>query len=211
MKWEGPFTLVGAAAIVLFSGAALGLAPYLQLEHLAPSPGLKPYDTMSALGRSIYVSEGCAYCHSQQPRDPSQAPDMERGWGRPSVPSDYVYDYPHQLGTMRTGPDLMNVAARLPSEDWHYLHLYQPRAVTPGSIMPSYPYLFAHVAEAKPGDRVIQVPDEWKAQPGVVIATAEARALVAYLLTLDHTAPVDVLPDPTGPASGEPLAQGGQP
>ena len=129
------------------------------------------------------------YCHSQQPRDPSQAPDMTRGWGRPSVPGDYVYDYPHQLGTMRTGPDLLNVGARLSSADWHHLHLYQPRAVADWSIMPSYPFLYELKEEAAPDDVVVKVPEAWKPGEGVVVATEKARALVAYLLSLDRTAP----------------------
>jgi len=73
--------------------------PYLLLHNLAPPPGLKPYN-------------------AQQPRDPAQAPDMTRGWGRPSVTADYAYDIPHLLGTSRTGPDLFNIGARQPSEDW---------------------------------------------------------------------------------------------
>ena len=143
-----------------------------------------------ARGRALYVSEGCAYCHSQQPRDPMQAPDGERGWGRPSVPGDYVGDLPHQLGTMRTGPDLHSVGARLPSREWHAVHLYQPRAVSPWSVMPGYPYLFEHRAAAVEGDVVVAVPDEWKREPGVVVARAEALDLIAYLQSLDHTAPV---------------------
>lgn len=192
MKSEGLAVVVGSAAIVLFAGGALVLAPYLQLDHIEPSPGLEPYAEIEARGRAIYVSDGCAYCHSQQPRDPSQAPDGERGWGRPSVPGDYAYDYPHQLGTMRTGPDLMNVAVRLPSADWHHLHLFQPRAVTPGSIMPSYRYMYVVKPEAEPGDVVVQVPADWQREPGVVVASDDAKALVAYLSTLDHTGPVAV-------------------
>lgn len=190
MSAEALATAVGSAAIVLFAGGALVLAPYLQLEHIEPSPGLLPYTPEEAMGRGVYVSEGCVYCHSQQPRDPSQAPDDQRGWGRPSVPGDYAYDYPHQLGTMRTGPDLFNVGARLPSADWHYLHLYQPRAVSPVSVMPSYAYLFEHVDARRPGDVVVTIPAEVQRAPGVVVATPEAQALVRYLLRLDHTAPV---------------------
>jgi cytochrome c oxidase cbb3-type subunit 2 len=190
MNSEAISTALGSAGIVLFAGFALVLAPYLQLDGAEPSPGLEPYTALEAEGRDVYVSEGCVYCHSQQPRDPQQAPDGERGWGRPSVPGDYVYDYPHQLGTMRTGPDLFNVGARLASDDWHYLHLYQPRAVSPGSVMPGYPYLFEHKEAAGPDDRVVVVPDDWLRSPGVVVARPEAVALVAYLLDLDHTAPV---------------------
>lgn len=195
MSTEALATAVGATGILLVAGGALVLAPYLQLAEVAPSPGLTPYTALEAAGRDRYVSEGCAYCHSQQPRDPAQAPDMERGWGRPSVPGDYVYDMPHQLGTMRTGPDLMNVGARLPSADWHHVHLYQPRAVAPWSVMPSYAYLYEHKEAAAPGDVVVQVPAAHQRAPGVVVARPEAVALVAYLLKMDHTAPVVALDD----------------
>lgn len=190
MNNEVMYTLVGATGILLFAGGALVLAPYLQLASVAPTPGLEPYTVAQARGREVYVSEGCAYCHSQQPRDPAQAPDGQRGWGRPSVPGDYVYDYPHQLGTMRTGPDLFNVGARLPSEAWHFVHLYQPRATSPGSIMPSHPYLFVHKPAAEPGDVVVDVPQEWRRDAGVVVAGPDAVALVAYLTALDHSAPL---------------------
>src|SRR3546814_20662406 len=73
----------------------------------------------------------------------SDLPDAQRGWGRAAVASDYVYDSPHQLGTMRTGPDLLNVGARLPSRAWHLTHIYQPRPIFGWSIMPAYPYLFS--------------------------------------------------------------------
>lgn len=190
MSIEAASTALGATAILLFAGGALVLAPYLQLAEVAPSPGSRPMTEAEARGRALYVSEGCAYCHSQQPRDPMQAPDGERGWGRPSVPGDYVGDLPHQLGTMRTGPDLHSVGARLPSREWHAVHLYQPRAVSPWSVMPGYPYLFEHKASAVEGDVVVAVPDEWKREPGVVVARAEALDLIAYLQSLDHTAPV---------------------
>lgn len=191
MTNEALITFVGSTGILFFAGGMLVLAPYLQLEDVEPSPGLEPYTSMEARGREHYVSLGCVYCHSQQPRDPGQAPDVARGWGRPSVPGDYVYDYPHQLGTMRTGPDLFNVGARLASEEWHLVHLYQPRAVVEGSIMPSYPFLFHHVDQPRYGERVVPVPEELKREPGkTVVASMEALELSAYLLSLDHTDPV---------------------
>lgn len=191
MTNEALTTLLGSTAILFFAGGALVLAPYLQLEPVAASPGLEPYTANAQRGRDLYVSLGCVYCHSQQPRDPGQAPDGARSWGRPSVPGDYVYDYPHQLGTMRTGPDLFNVGARLASEDWHLVHLYQPRAVVENSIMPSYPFLFFHVDTPEPGSRVVSVPPEHVREPGkIVVASMEALELTEYLLALDHTAPV---------------------
>src|SRR3546814_2050223 len=77
-----------------------------------------------------------------------------------ALPIYYVYDSPHQLGTMRTGPDLLNVGARLPSRDWHLTHLYQPRASFGWSMMPAYPYLFEVKERADPGDVVISLPED---------------------------------------------------
>ena len=99
---------------------------------------------------------------------------------------------------MRTGPDLFNIGARQPSKDWHLGHLYQPRAYTPGSIMPSYPFLFeVRQGAAKPGETVITLPPAY-AKPGeTVVAKPEALALVNYLIGLDHTyVPLPPLPAP---------------
>ncbi len=179
--------IVGAAVILLFACFALVLAPYLQLRD-APSPrGLKPYTESQLRGRDQYVGLGCVYCHSQQPRAPSQAPDRARGWGRPSIPGDYTNDYPHLLGTMRTGPDLFNIGARQPSQTWHLLHLYQPRAVESESIMPAFPFLFEVVDEPSPGAVTVTVPQPWGPESGTVVAKREALDLVAYLIALDHT------------------------
>ena len=103
--------------------------------------------------------------------------------------SDYFYDQPHQLGTMRTGPDLQNVGARLPSEGWHMTHLYQPRAIYDWSIMPAYPYLFEIKDKAAPGDVVVTLPERYAPKGKVVVARPQARDLVAYLRSLDRTFP----------------------
>lgn len=187
--------LAGAALILLYATLLLVVMPTVQLRAaVQPPEGLQPYSESELRGRRQYIALGCLYCHSQQPRDPSQAPDMARGWGRPSVPADYVYDDPHLLGTMRTGPDLFNIGARQPSIDWHLAHLYQPRAVVPGSTMPAYPFLFEHVDEPLPGQHVVRLPDPWAPRTGVIVARPEAMDLVAYLLALDHTYPVPALP-----------------
>ena len=141
-------------------------------------------------GREVYIANGCAYCHTQQPRDRNFGPDAERGWGRASVPADYVYDKPHLLGSMRTGPDLFNIGARQPSKDWHLGHLYQPRAYVPGSIMPAYPYLFYVKAAAEDGEQVLTLPPGYSPAGKVVVPTPEVLDLVKYLQGLDHTYPV---------------------
>jgi cytochrome c oxidase cbb3-type subunit 2 len=182
--------VVGAMLILSLATALLVVMPYMLLKDTQPPPGLKPYNDQQLIGRQSYIANGCIYCHSQQPRDVAQAPDALRGWGRASVAADYAYDTPHLLGTMRTGPDLFNIGARQPSRDWHLGHLYAPRAYTPGSIMPSYPYLFeVRQGTAKPDEVVVNLPPAF-AKPGqVVIAKPEVRALVDYLISLDHTYP----------------------
>jgi len=198
--------VVGAMLILSGATALLVVMPYLLLKDLPPPPGLKPYTALQLQGRQVYIANGCLYCHSQQPRDIAQAPDALRGWGRASVAADYAYDTPHLLGTMRTGPDLLNIGARQPSRDWQLGHLYAPRAYTPGSIMPAYPYLFeVRQGDARPGEVVVNLPPA-HAKPGqVVVARAEALALVDYLISLDRTYPA-LKPLPT-PGSAEKRAR----
>ena len=194
----------GAMVSLAVATAALVVLPYMQVRDITPPEGLKPYTSAQQRGRDVYIASGCVYCHTQQPRDRNLGPDHERGWGRASVPGDYVYDKPHLLGSMRTGPDLFNIGVRQPSKDWHLGHLYQPRAYVPGSIMPAYPYLFETKAAAEPGDEVVKLPPGHGPSQGVVVARPEALDLVKYLQGLDHTYPV--LPAPprsaAGPAAG---------
>lgn len=183
MKQTFGFVLV-ASGILLYATVLLVLIPYLQIDAAGPEKYLLPYSDLEQKGRDIYVTSGCMYCHSQQPREKNSGTDHLRNWGRASTPGDYAYDYPHQLGTMRTGPDLFNIGVRQPSEDWHLVHLFQPRAVLPNSVMPSYPYFFAIKDKRDYGDRVVQVPEAYKPKDKVVVAKPEALALVAYLKAL---------------------------
>jgi len=182
--------LGGAMTALAFATAALVIVPRLQLAGEPAPAGLKPYSAAQLRGRQVYIANGCIYCHSQQPRDTAQAPDVRRGWGRASVAADYVYDKPHLLGTMRTGPDLFNVGARQPSVDWHLGHLYQPRAYAPGSLMSAYPFLFQLKDAAAPGDRIVHLPAGVIPPDKVLVARQEALDLVAYLTALNHTYPV---------------------
>lgn len=181
--------LTGAMVTLALATSVLVVVPYLQLSELKPAAGLRDYSSAQLRGREQYIQNGCLYCHSQQPRDKAQAPDAQRGWGRASVAADYVYDNPHLLGTMRTGPDLFNIGARQPSVDWHLGHLYQPRAYVEGSIMPSYPYLFDIKDKAENGDKVVTLPPGVAPAGKVVVAKPEALDMVQYLLGLDHTYP----------------------
>lgn len=182
--------LIGAMVMLGVATSALVVIPYLQVAGVPPTPGLKPYSAAELRGREQYIAHGCVYCHSQQPRALGFAPDAQRGWGRASVAGDYAFDTPHLLGTMRTGPDLLNIGARQPSVQWHLGHLYQPRAYVPGSIMPSYPYLFEMKTEAEAGDVVVQLPAESALAGQVLVATPAANDLVSYLISLDRTQPL---------------------
>jgi cytochrome c oxidase cbb3-type subunit 2 len=187
--------IAAAAMILLFAALMIVVMPAVQLQASSrPPEGLEPYSEQAARGREVYVSLGCVYCHSQQPRDPAVAPDATRGWGRPAVPGDYAYDSPHLLGTMRTGPDLLNIGARQPSVDWHLTHLYNPRAVMARSIMPSYPFLFEIRPQPLDGDVVVKLPPGHAPESGVVVARRDALDLVQYLLELDRTYPVEEIP-----------------
>ncbi|MEW6512045.1 MAG: cbb3-type cytochrome c oxidase subunit II [Bacteroidota bacterium] len=190
-------------SFVFFAGVLATLAlgwvgivgvPDIMIGTLQPAPELKRYTQEQLFGRDIYIREGCLYCHSQQVRAEGYGADQGRFWGRPSVPADYVYDAPHLLGTMRTGPDLFNIAVRQPSEAWHLLHLYNPRLVADGSLMPPFPWLFVEKETPGPGEQPLALPDSVAPKGKVVVPSEEARALVAYLLGLDHTYPVSQVP-----------------
>ena len=206
---ENEVKLAAGAMVTLgLATAALVVLPYIQVRDVQPPEGLKPYTSSELRGRASYIANGCVYCHTQQPRDKSFGPDAERGWGRATVPGDYSHDRPHLLGSMRTGPDLMNIGVRQPSRDWHLGHLYQPRAYVPGSIMPSYPYLFDLKDQAEPGDEVLKLPPGYTPAGKVVVATPEALDLVKYLRSLNRSYPV-LPPEPKvapGPDAATPAA-----
>ena len=208
---ESEVKLAAGAMVTLgIATAALVVLPYIQVRDIPKPQALKPYTDAQLRGRAVYISNGCVYCHTQQPRTRAFGPDFERGWGRASVPGDYFYDSPHLLGSMRTGPDLFNIGARQPSKDWQLGHLYQPRAYTPGSIMPAYPYLFYVKDAAEPDEEVIKLPPGYAPQNKVVVPTPEALDLVKYLQAMNHTYPVlPPLPKPVADAESEPGADAG--
>jgi len=205
---HGPTIFLGV--LLTFSTAWLGLvfAPQLQLGSLGPqkseTPGGQDYPQplggLAAEGREVYRRQGCLYCHSQQIRPAQQGSDIARGWGpRRTVARDYIYDQPHLLGSMRTGPDLTNIGARQPSAEWHHRHLINPQITSPGSIMPPFKYLYkTRKIVGQPTDEAVKLPKGWTLpEPGTeIVPTREARALVAYLQALDHTTD---LPEAEGP------------
>ncbi|HEX7049590.1 MAG TPA: cbb3-type cytochrome c oxidase subunit II [Longimicrobiales bacterium] len=197
----------GVLATVAFAVIVLVGLPQVMLRRVEAPAGLEAYTPGQLRGRHIYIANGCFYCHSQQLRDPAFTTDVDRGWGpRATVPGDYVYDRPHLLGTMRTGPDLIDVGARLPSREWHLIHLYDPRMLVPWSIMPAFPYLFEEKDSAalRPGDVVVPVNGPRAPRGRLVVATADALALVDYLLSLRRDYPLPGAAGETRAAAGEP-------
>lgn len=151
-----------------------------------PVAGLKPYDALRLTGRDVYVREGCYTCHSQMIR-PFRA-ETER-YGHYSVAGEFVYDHPFQWGSKRTGPDLARVGGRY-SDEWHRVHLVNPRDVVPESIMPGYPWLANTAADADTiaakmnALRKVGTPytdAEIAAAPEALKGKTEMDALVAYL------------------------------
>lgn len=151
-----------------------------------PVEGLKPYSALQLTGRDIYVREGCSVCHSQMIR-PFRA-EVER-YGHYSLAGEFVYDRPFLWGSKRTGPDLHRVGGRY-SDEWHRVHLINPRDVVPESIMPGYPWL--QTAELKTDDiqykmkalRKLGSPysdAEIEAAPAMLEGKTEMDAMIAYL------------------------------
>lgn len=174
----------GGTSTITLSIFLFVLAPRIQVSAIdkeAISAQL-PYTESELKGRKSYIENGCVYCHSQQVRDPVAGADKHFGWGRPSLPSDYIYDKPHLLGTMRTGPDLSNIGTRQPSLDWQHLHLYNPRSLVDWSIMPGFPFMYEVVTSTdSPKSGAIRIPgkiDQW------LIPGEEAENLVSYLMSL---------------------------
>jgi cytochrome c oxidase cbb3-type subunit 2 len=162
-------------------------AVWVQRNNM-PLPGSIALTQQQERGLRIYVSEGCLYCHTQQVRPLAE----DAVFGRPSAPGDYARLKPTDIWLMtpeltqteRTGPDLSNVGERQPSDIWQYMHLYNPRAVSEYSVMQSYPWLFEIRTDPEPDDIVVPVPPEYAPKRGKVVATSDAKDLVAYLLSL---------------------------
>ena len=187
--------ILGIFLTIASSVTGLVIIPNWQFQELKPvvkADGLQypaPYAGEAAVGREVYIDQGCIYCHTQQVRMKGYGADIRRGWGtRRSVPRDYLYDRPHQLGTMRTGPDLASIGARQPSSDWHALHLYNPQITSPGSVMPRFDYLFEEVKESrKLPDTAVKVPAGTAAGVTHIIPTERGHALIVFLKRLNQS------------------------
>ena len=129
---------------ILFGGLTEIVPLFFQTSTTQPVEGLKPYTALQLAGRDVYLREGCYNCHSQMIR-PFRA-ETER-YGHYSVAGEFVYDRPFQWGSKRTGPDLARVGGRY-SDEWHRIHLLNPRDLVPDSNMPGYPWLANSAADA---------------------------------------------------------------
>jgi cytochrome c oxidase cbb3-type subunit 2 len=182
--------LIVLIVLVVAVGGLVEIVPlYFQRSTTQPVEGLKPYTALQLAGRDVYVREGCYNCHSQMIR-PLRA-ETER-YGHYSVAGEFVYDRPFQWGSKRTGPDLARVGGRY-SDEWHRLHLDNPRDLVPESNMPSYPWLAKTRADASAIETKLKTlrtlghpySDEDIAGAGKALAgRTEQDALIAYLQVL---------------------------
>lgn len=187
-KIEKNIGLMMILIVVMISiGGLVQIVPLFFMHSTTePVEGLKPYTALQLTGRDIYVREGCSVCHSQMIR-PFRA-EVER-YGHYSLAGEFVYDRPFLWGSKRTGPDLHRVGGRY-SDEWHRVHLINPRDVVPESIMPGYPWL--QTAALKTDDiqykmkvlRKLGSPysdEEIEAAPATLEGKTEMDAMIAYL------------------------------
>lgn len=184
------FLMIVLILLVVAIGGLVEIVPlFFQKSTTEPIKGLQPYTALQLAGRDIYVREGCYNCHSQMIR-PFRAETLR--YGHYSVAGESVYDHPFQWGSKRTGPDLARVGGRY-SDDWHRIHLINPRDVVPESIMPEYPWLEKTLvdAEAMPSHmralRAVGVPysdEQIEKSVAEVKGKTEMEAMIAYLQML---------------------------
>jgi cytochrome c oxidase cbb3-type subunit 2 len=184
------FLMIVLILITVAFGGLVEIVPlFFQKSTTEPITGLQPYTAIQLAGRDIYTREGCYNCHSQMIR-PFRAETLR--YGHYSVAGESVYDHPFQWGSKRTGPDLARVGGKY-SDEWHRIHLIQPRDLVPESIMPAYPWLEKDLvdAEAMPTHmkalRAVGVPYTDAEIAGAAEATkgvTELDALIAYLQVL---------------------------
>jgi len=184
------FLMIVLILLVIAVGGIVEIVPlFFQRSTTEPAPGLKPYTALELAGRDIYTREGCYNCHSQMIR--SLRAETLR-YGHASTAGEFVYDHPFQWGSKRTGPDLHRVGGKY-SDEWHRLHLLNPRDLVPESNMPAYPWLLttkvddATIGAHMRGLRTVGVPysdDEIAKAADGVRGKSELDALIAYLQVL---------------------------
>ncbi len=197
MKHEAIEKNVGLLAIFIVIaisfGAIVEITPlFWQKDTTEPLDTLRPYTALEMEGRDIYIRENCSVCHSQMIR-PFRA-ETER-YGAYSVAGESVWEHPFLWGSKRTGPDLARVGGRY-SDEWHRVHMIDPRSVVPESNMPAFPWLAENVLDGSESAQKLTIFRDYFGVPytDVDIAAAEAEvkgkteldALIAYLQSLGH-------------------------
>jgi cytochrome c oxidase cbb3-type subunit 2 len=181
------FLMIVLILLALLFGGLVEIVPlFFQKSTTQPIEGLKPYTSLQLAGRDVYIREGCYNCHSQMIR-PFRAETLR--YGAYSVAGEFVYDHPFQWGSKRTGPDLARVGGKY-SDEWHRIHLNNPRDLVPESNMPAYSWLDkgnldpADMAPKMKALRRVGVPytDDEIAKAGEdVKGKTDLDAVIAYL------------------------------
>ncbi|WMS87153.1 cytochrome-c oxidase, cbb3-type subunit II [Pleionea litopenaei] len=181
--------------VISFGGLAEIVPLFFLKETTQPVEGLKPYTALQMEGRDIYIREGCNVCHSQMVR-PFRA-ETER-YGSYSVAGEHVWEHPFLWGSKRTGPDLARVGGRY-SDEWHRVHLINPRDVVPESNMPGFPWLAENTLDGELTAKKLRIFKDYFDVPyteeqienaqAEVAGKTELDAVVAYLQSLGHAAP----------------------
>lgn len=181
------FLLIVLTLLTVAIGGLVEIVPlYFQKSTTEPVQGLQPYDALRLAGRDVYQREGCYNCHSQMIR-PFRSETLR--YGPYSVAGEFVWDHPFQWGSKRTGPDLARVGGRY-NDEWHRVHLMNPRDLVPESNMPGYPWLAKNavddstIAAHMSALRKVGVPytdEDIATAPEVVRGKTEMEALIAYL------------------------------
>lgn len=208
-KVEKNIGLMGVLiALVVAVGGLVEIVPLMyQAQVVKPLPGVVPYPPLQLAGRDVYVREGCYNCHSQMIR--TLRFETAR-YGHYSLAGESVYDRPFQWGSKRTGPDLARVGGRY-SDDWHRVHLTDPRAVVPESNMPGFPWLAEATVDAelvqKKMTRLRMLGDPYSdadiaGAPEAVNGKTEMDALIAFLQALGKNGP-KLSAEGTGNAAGK--------
>jgi cytochrome c oxidase cbb3-type subunit 2 len=178
--------IICSILVVLFAGLVQIVPLFFQHSTTKPAAGVEPYDALRLMGRDLYIREGCVGCHSQQIR--MLRAEVQR-YGPYSLASESVYERPFLWGSKRTGPDLTRVGERY-SDDWHRIHLRNPRVVVPESNMPGYPWLAQQqlktddIADRMRTLRTLGIPytdAQIAAAPDALKGKTEEDAMVAYL------------------------------
>jgi cytochrome c oxidase cbb3-type subunit 2 len=193
-RLETNISLMAIFIIIAISlGGLVEIVPLIFLDQVnEPSEGVVPYPALELAGRDVYVHEGCYNCHSQMIR-PFRS-ETER-YGPYSIAGESVYDRPFQWGSKRTGPDLARVGGRY-SDEWHYIHLTNPRDVVPESNMPNYGWLRDRMVDGEIVQKKMRSlnmlgdpysEEDIAAAPSVVEGKNEMDAVIAYLQSLGLT------------------------